>query len=81
MESRIKLIDVDRPDEPLEVEVERVMESTLRVLVPNTVIRFELRRPSEGAPFEGAVGGRYFIFEPQPRASEPSSSKVKTRRK
>ena len=76
MERRIKLTDIDRPDEPLEVEIERIAETTLRVLVPNTVIRFELRRPNEGAPFEGALGGRYFTFEP-----EPPTAKPKTRRK
>jgi len=64
MESRIKLTDIDRPDEPLEVEIERMAETTLRVLVPNTVIGFELRRPHEGAAFEGALGGRYFTYAP-----------------
>ena len=34
MERRIKLTDIDRPDEPLEVEIERIAETTLRVLVP-----------------------------------------------
>jgi hypothetical protein len=68
MDRRIKLTDVDRPDEPLEVEIERITETTLRVLVPNTVIRFDLRRPREDGPFEGALGGRSFTFDPTPPA-------------
>jgi hypothetical protein len=76
MERRIKLTDIDRPDEPLEVEIERLAETTLRVLVPNTVIRFELRRASEAAPFEGSLGGRSFAFDPEPPPAKP-----KTRRK
>jgi len=76
MERRIKLTDIDRPGEPLEVEIERVGEATMRVMVPNTVIRFELRRQNEGAPFEGTLGGRYFTFDPEPATALP-----KTRRK
>lgn len=64
MERRIKLTDVDRPDEPLEVHVEQMTETTLRVSVPNTVVGFELLRPREGAAFEGALGGRSFTFDP-----------------
>jgi hypothetical protein len=68
MDRRIKLTDVDRPDEPLEVEIERITETTLRVQVPNTIIRFDMRRPREDGPFEGALGGRYFTFDPAPPA-------------
>ncbi|MBG0810111.1 hypothetical protein IY145_12055 [Methylosinus sp. H3A] len=73
MERRIKLTDIDRPDEPLEVEVEWIAGTTLRALVPNTSIRFELRRPNEEAPFEGTLGGRYFAFEPQPATGKPTT--------
>lgn len=66
MDRRIKLTDVDRPEEPLEVEVERVTETILRVQVPNTIIRFDLRRARDDAPFEGALGGRSFTFDPTP---------------
>jgi hypothetical protein len=78
MESRIKLIDLDRPEEPLEVEIERITETTLRVLVPNTVIRFELRRFGQDAPFEGTLGGRYFIFEAPPASGAPKTGAPKT---
>ncbi len=64
MNSRIRLTDVDRPDEPLEVEIERASETTLRVLVPNTIVRFDLRRQRQDLPFEGVLGGRCFIFDP-----------------
>lgn len=79
MDRRIKLTDVDRPDEPLEVEVERASETILRVMVPNSVVKFELRRQREDAPFEGALGGRYFMFDPDAGTSSPPAKK--TRRK
>lgn len=60
----IVLVDVDRPDEPLEVEVEQISQAVLSVIVPNTFIRFELRRRERDAPFEGSLGGRYFMFDP-----------------
>ncbi len=60
----IVLVDVDRPDEPLEVEVEQISQAVLSVIVPNTFIRFELRRRDRDAPFEGSLGGRYFMFDP-----------------
>lgn len=60
----IALVDVDRPDEPLEVEIEQINQAVLSVTVPNTFVRFELRRRDRDAPFEGSLGGRYFIFDP-----------------
>lgn len=60
----VVLVDVDRPDEPLEVEVEQISQAVLSVIVPNTFIRFELRRRDRDAPFEGSLGGRYFMFDP-----------------
>jgi hypothetical protein len=69
MSIRIKLIDVDRPDEPLHVDVEWASEALLRVSVPNTIVTFELRREGGDLPFEGALGGRFFVFEP-PAARE-----------
>lgn len=60
----IQLIDVDRPGETLDVEVERGNGSVLVVLVPNTIVRFELRRRTASGPFEGSVGGRSFCFSP-----------------
>ncbi|PWB81533.1 MAG: hypothetical protein C3F11_14975 [Methylocystaceae bacterium] len=63
MKRRIRLIDIDRPGEPLEVEIERMTETVLRVAVPNTIVKFELRRHREDWPFEGGLGGRYFMYD------------------
>ncbi|WP_018267722.1 hypothetical protein [Methylosinus sp. LW4] len=79
MERLIWLTDVDRAEEPLQVSIEARSETTLRVLVPNTVVHFELRRSGDGRPFEGALGGRYFLFEPEPASA--ATAKVGTRRK
>lgn len=76
MNSRIRLTDVDRPDEPLDVDIERATETILRVIVPNTVVRFDLRRQRGDLPFEGILGGRCFVFDPNvvaPRTRKPSS--------
>lgn len=62
---RIFLIDADHPDEPLEVEVEGANATTLRVAVPNTFVKFELRRYDNGAAYQGSLGGRYFMFVPR----------------
>jgi hypothetical protein len=60
----IVLIDADHPDEPLEVEVEQISQAVLSVAVPNTFVRFELRRRELDAPYEGSLGGRFFSFDP-----------------
>jgi len=64
MSARIELIDVDRPREPLEVEVVEASAQAMRVAVPGTVMQFELRLSRDGGAFEGAIGGRYFRFDP-----------------
>jgi hypothetical protein len=64
MSGRIMLIDLDRPEEPFEVDVEEYSQLALRLRVPHTIVSFEMRRNSSGAPFEGAIGGRNFIFDP-----------------
>lgn len=76
MDRRITLTDVDRPDEPLVVEIERVTETTLRVVVPSTIVRFDLRRHREDLPFEGSLGGRSFSFDPEP-PKKPSARRAK----
>jgi hypothetical protein len=60
----ITLVDDTRPDEPLEAEVEHFDDSLLRVAVPNTHVRFELRRLNAETMFEGELGGRHFSFDP-----------------
>lgn len=70
MKRRIKLTDIDRPNEPLEVEIERMTDTMLKVAVPNTVVKFELRRPREDRAFEGGLGGRYFVFRAEDEEEE-----------
>lgn len=79
MDDRIKLTDVDRPDEPLDVQIDQMNETTLRVSVPGTVVKFELRRNGKDGAFEGALGGRYFSFDPA--ALDGGSRRAKPRRK
>jgi hypothetical protein len=73
----IALVDVDRPDEPLEVQIEQVNQAVLSVAVPNTFVRFELRRRDRESPFEGSLGGRYFMFDPATLAAKKSVTLVK----
>lgn len=70
---RISLIDVDRPSEPLEVDVQASNTRTLRVLVPNSLVIFELHRHDDESPFEGTLGGRYFSFNPKVLAKQRQS--------
>ncbi|MFY9626739.1 MAG: hypothetical protein WAK03_01115 [Methylocystis sp.] len=66
---RITLVDVDRPDEPLEAETAHVSETALRLVVPNTAVEFELRRSDPNGPYEGSLGGRDYVFDPGARPS------------
>ncbi len=54
----ITLVDDRHPEEPLEVEVVQFGKSFLRLVVPNTLVRFELKRHDADTPFEGELGGR-----------------------
>jgi hypothetical protein len=78
MSARIRLIDVDRPREPLEVEVVESNARVMRVSVPRTVIEFELRWSQDGAAFEGAIGGRYFRFDPNATTQPGAKGATKT---
>ncbi|BBU64041.1 hypothetical protein MSC49_39760 (plasmid) [Methylosinus sp. C49] len=81
MNARIKLTDVDRPREPLEVEVVESNARTMIVAVPGTIMEFQLRRSQDGASFEGANGGRYFRYDPSAATSREKTSAASTRRK
>lgn len=61
----IKLTDVDRPNEPFEVEFLGIDkdQTTLALTVPNTLVRFALRRRDRSSLFEGSLGGRYYTYE------------------
>lgn len=66
MKGRIHLLDPDRPDEALEVDVIAHDESVLSVGVPNTFVSFDLTRYDTSAPYRGVLGGRSFVFTPPP---------------
>ncbi|WP_185966583.1 hypothetical protein [Methylosinus sporium] len=67
------MTDVDRPREPLEVEVVESNARTMIVAVPGTIMEFQLRRSQNGASFEGAIGGRYFRYDPRPSTSRANA--------
>ena len=64
MVRRIAFIDIDRPDEPLEVEVDELRDAMMVVGVPNTQVKFYLQRRNGSGCFEGSLGGRYFVYDP-----------------
>ncbi len=70
MAEQIWLIDTDRPDEPLKVEIEAVDGVTLRLRVANTAVRFTLRRVNGNPYFQGSLGGRDFVYDPRITASK-----------
>lgn len=71
MNKRIFLNDMDRPNEGLEVIVEHSGEKVLTLAVPNTIVKFQLRRADVSQPFKGELGGRWFTFTPPPRVAVP----------
>jgi hypothetical protein len=61
---KIFLTDVDRPGEPLLVEVQEIRGDVLVLSVPNTSVSFYMRRGPSTLAFKGSIGGRDFIFDP-----------------
>ncbi|WP_198033072.1 hypothetical protein [Methylosinus sp. PW1] len=81
MTRRILLLDSDRPDEALEVDVLARDEVVLAVAVPNTIVSFDLIRGDDRAPYRGRLGGRSFSFAaamPDGSKSESASARPKT---
>lgn len=62
MKARIELRDADRPDEIFEVDIEEATATRLTVLVPNTIVSFELTRRENDAAYTGSLGGRVYVF-------------------
>jgi hypothetical protein len=81
MNARIKLTDIDRPREPLEVEMVESNARAMIVAVPGTIMEFQLRRSQDGASFEGAIGGRYFRFDPSASTTRERASAATKGRK
>ena len=72
---RILLTDIERPNEPLDVEILELTATDLTAKVANTEVLFRLRKREIGMIFEGSLGARSFEFDAQPLAKP--AAKVK----
>jgi hypothetical protein len=66
VQQRILLTDIERPKEPLDVEILELSATVLTVKVANTEVLFRLRKREIGMMFEGSLGARSFEFDAQP---------------
>ena len=76
VQQRILLTDIERPKEPLDVEILELATTILTVRVANTEILFRLRKREIGMIFEGSLGARSFEFDAQPLA-KPAAKTTK----
>ena len=65
MGEHIILLEEYHPDEPVEAEVEQSSSVELILTIPDTEVRFKLRRHDPESPFEGSLGGRDFMLDPR----------------
>ncbi len=75
VKDRIQLLDVDRPGEIFEVELEETTPTRLALSVPNTIVRFDLYRQEGKTGYSGSLGGRHFVFTPQAKARRSAAKK------
>lgn len=73
MKARIQLLDVDRPGEILEADLEEATPTKLALSVPNTIVRFDLWRQEDGTAYSGSLGGRQYVFTPPAKAPKPAA--------
>jgi hypothetical protein len=66
VQQRILLTDIERPREPLDVEILELTATNLTVRVANTEVLLRLRKREIGMIFEGSLGARSFEFDAQP---------------
>jgi hypothetical protein len=66
VQQRILLTDIERPKEPLDVEILELTATNLTVRVANTEVLFRLRKREIGTMFEGSLGARSFEFDAVP---------------
>ena len=66
VQQRILLTDIERPNEPLDVEILELSATVLTVKVANKESLFRLRKREIGVIFEGSIGARSFEFDAQP---------------
>ena len=66
VQQRFLLTDIERPKEPLDVEILELTATILTVKVANTEVLFRLRKRENGMMFEGSLGARSFEFDAAP---------------
>jgi hypothetical protein len=66
VQRRILLTDIERPQEPLDVDIMELTATDLKVKVANTEVLFPLRKREIGMMFEGSLGARSFEFDAEP---------------
>ncbi len=73
--TRIQLLDVDRPGEVFEADLEDATPTRLALSVPNTIVRFDLWRQEGETTYRGALGGRQYVFMPPTTERKPAAKK------
>ena len=79
VQQRILLTDIERPNEPLDVEILELSATVLTVKVANTEVLFRLRKREIGMIFEGSLGARSFEFDAQPLVKPAAKAKKTTK--
>ena len=79
VQRRILLTDIERPNEPLDVEILELSATVLTVKVANTEVLFRLRKREIGTMFEGSLGARSFEFDAQPLVKPTAKAKKTTK--
>ena len=73
--TRIQLLDVDRPGEIFEANPEEAPPTRLALSVPNTIVRFDLYRQEGETAYSGSLGGRHYVFTPPAKARKSAASR------
>jgi hypothetical protein len=79
VQQRILLTDIERPKEPLDVEILELSATVLTVKVANTEVLFRLRKREIGMMFEGSLGARSFEFDARPLVKPEAKAKKTTK--
>jgi hypothetical protein len=79
VQQRIFLTDIERPNEPLDVEILELTATDLTAKVANTEVLFRLRKREIGMIFEGSLGARSFEFDAQPLVKPAAKAKKTTK--
>ena len=79
VQQRILLTDIERPNEPLDVEILELSATVLTVKVANTEVLFRLRKREIRMMFEGSLGARSFEFDAQPLVKPEAKAKKTTK--